>query len=175
MKHLGSKKIHTERLTLRPFTMKDAEMMFSNWASDDEVTKYVPWDTHSSIEVTKEILTEWTNNYKNPNFYQWCIDYYGKAIGSISVLEINEELKSCEIGYCIGKKWWHNGITSEAVRHVKNFLINKVGFEHLWAWHHIDNPNSGLVLSKCGFRYVGEVDDSEKYMNTDSKVVIYEY
>ena len=99
MKHLGSKKIHTERLTLRPFTMKDAEMMFSHWASDDEVTKYVPWDTHSSIETTKEILTEWTNNYKNPNFYQWCIEYYGKAIGSISVIEINEDLKSCEIGY----------------------------------------------------------------------------
>ena len=58
---------------------------------------------------------------------------------------------------------------------MKNFLINKVGFEHLWAWHHIDNPNSGLVLSKCGFSYVGEVDDCEKYMNTDSKVVIYEY
>ena len=54
-------------------------------------------------------------------------------------------------------------------------LINKVGFEHLWAWHHIDNPNSGLVLSKCGFSYVGEIDDSEKYMNTNSKIVIYEY
>ena len=35
MKHLGSKKIHTERLTLRPFTMKDADMMFSHWANDD--------------------------------------------------------------------------------------------------------------------------------------------
>ena len=51
MKHLGSKNIHTERLTLRPFTMKDAEMMFSHWANDDEVTKYVPWDTHSSIDI----------------------------------------------------------------------------------------------------------------------------
>ena len=60
IKHLGSKKIHTERLTLRPFTMKDAEMMFSHWASDDEVTKYVPWDTHSLIEVLvlKQILQD---------------------------------------------------------------------------------------------------------------------
>ena len=53
MKHLGTETIHTERLTMRPFTMKDAGMMFSNWASNDEVTKYVPWDIHTSIDVTK--------------------------------------------------------------------------------------------------------------------------
>jgi len=174
MKHLGSKIIYTERLTLRPFTINDSEMMFSNWANDDEVTKYLPWNSHSSIKVTKEILTEWTNNYNNPDFYQWCIDYYNTAIGSISVIEINEKLRSCEIGYCIGKKWWHNSFTSEALMHVKNFLINEVGFEHIWAWHHINNPNSGFVLAKCGFSYVGEVNDCQKYMNTDSKIIIYE-
>ena len=48
MKHLGSKKIHTERLTLRPFTMKDAEMMFSHWANDDEVA-YVSSKLKSAV------------------------------------------------------------------------------------------------------------------------------
>lgn len=175
MKHLGTIKIHTDRLTLRPFTMGDATMMFSNWANDDDVTRYVPWNSHGSIEVTKEILTEWTNGYKNPNFYEWCIEYNGEAIGNIDVIEIDEELKKGKIGYCLSKKYWRKGITSEALLCIKNFLINEVRFEHLWACHHIGNPNSGLVLVKCGFHYVCEVDDCEKYMNMGSKVVIYEY
>ena len=39
MKHFGTQIIKTERLTLRRFTIADADMMFNNWASDDEVTR----------------------------------------------------------------------------------------------------------------------------------------
>lgn len=175
MQNLGTKTIFTERLKLRPFTADDADIMFDNWASDDVVTKYLPWDSHSSIDITKQLLLEWVNSYKNPDFYQWCIEYNGEAIGSISVIEIDEESKTCEIGYCIGKRWWNQGITSEALFAIRNYLIDEVGFKHLWAWHHINNPNSGRVLQKCGFEKTAIVDDSEKYMNSNSKVVIYEY
>ena len=49
-------KIETDRLILRQFQFDDAETMFSNWASDSEVTKYLTWDAHQSVEVTKQIL-----------------------------------------------------------------------------------------------------------------------
>ena len=175
MRHLGTKTICTERLILRPFTIDDVEMMFFNWASNNDVTKYLPWDSHFNVETTREILSDWVNSHKNPDFYQWCIEYKEEAIGSISVLEIDEVIKTCEIGYCIGKKWWNQGITSEALFAVRNYLIDEVDFEHIWAWHHIDNPNSGLVLEKCGFVKRDIVDDCEKYMNSNSKVVIYKY
>ncbi len=41
MKHCGTKRLETERLILRRFTAEDAEPMFRNWASDDEVTKFL--------------------------------------------------------------------------------------------------------------------------------------
>ena len=41
--HKGTQLIETERLILRPFTLSDANDMFKNWASDDEVTKYLTW------------------------------------------------------------------------------------------------------------------------------------
>ena len=37
--HKGTQRIETERLILRPFKLSDANDMFKNWASDDEVTK----------------------------------------------------------------------------------------------------------------------------------------
>jgi len=175
MNHLGTITICTDRLVLRCFEFVDATVMFNNWASDDDVTKYLPWDSHLTVEFTQKILSEWINNYKNLDFYQWCIEYNGEAIGSISVIRIDEDTKTCEVGYCIGKKWWNQCITSEALFAIRNYLIDEVCFKHLWAWHHVNNPNSGRVLQKCGFEKTAIVDDCEKYMNSNSKVVIYKY
>ena len=56
--------LETERLILRPFRKEDAESVFNNYASDDEVTKYVTWCTHESIETTKCLLDFWINQYE---------------------------------------------------------------------------------------------------------------
>ena len=47
--------IETERLLLRPITMKDAPDIFS-YASDPEVTRYVRFVTHKSIKDTHAFI-----------------------------------------------------------------------------------------------------------------------
>ena len=39
----GSITLDSERLTLRKLKETDAEEVFKNWTSDDEVSKYVRW------------------------------------------------------------------------------------------------------------------------------------
>lgn len=109
MKHLGTKTIETDRLILRRFQMEDAEKMYQNWASDPEVTKFLTWPTHESVEVTKKVLESWISDYEKPDDYQWCmaLKESGEPIGSISVVAQNEKAESAEIGYCIGKAYWH--------------------------------------------------------------------
>lgn len=51
MEHKGTKIIETERLILRPFREEDAEPMFRNWTSDPEVSKFLTWPAHESVEV----------------------------------------------------------------------------------------------------------------------------
>ena len=51
--------LETERLILRPFEKEDAEAIFYGWASDPEVTRYLTWDTHESIEMTRALLEMW--------------------------------------------------------------------------------------------------------------------
>ena len=41
MKHKGTVRLETERLILRKFTPEDALPMFRNWASDEEVTRFL--------------------------------------------------------------------------------------------------------------------------------------
>ena len=38
LKHLGTKRIETKRLVLRPFKIEDAPKMYENWAADQDVT-----------------------------------------------------------------------------------------------------------------------------------------
>ena len=56
MNHLGTIELATERLTLRRFELEDAENMYYNWANDPEVTRYLTWQPHASVEVTEEII-----------------------------------------------------------------------------------------------------------------------
>lgn len=47
MNHLGTVVLETTRLKLRRFTIEDAEGMYRNWASEDEVTQFLTWPTHA--------------------------------------------------------------------------------------------------------------------------------
>ena len=89
MKHLGTRTLETERLLLRRFTLEDAQAMYDNWASDEEVTKYLMWPAHESVETSRAVLAEWVADYEKPNCYQWAIvpKTFGQPIGSIAVVQ----------------------------------------------------------------------------------------
>ena len=60
-----------------------------------------------------------------------------------------------EIGYCMGRRWWHRGIMSEALGAVIDFLFQQVGVERIVARHDVNNPHSGGVMRKCGMVFDG--------------------
>lgn len=164
MKHLGTCTLETERLILRMFTMEDAQAMFENWASDVEVTRFLTWPAHKSAAVSRSVLESWVSGYEKPDFYQWAIvlKSLGQPIGTISVVEQDDRFQKAHIGYCIGKNWWHQGIMSEALKAVMNFLFDDVGYQRLEARHDPRNPNSGAVMMKCGMKYEGTLRRSDR-------------
>ena len=157
MTHLGTKSLETPRLLLRPFTLGDAPAMYRNWASDPEVTKFLTWPAHESEALTAQLLASWEEEYRNENYYSWAIVLKAirEPIGSISVVGIKDRVEAAVIGYCIGKQWWHQGITSEAFARVIRYLFDEVGFNRIEAQHAVDNPHSGMVMRKCGLRHEG--------------------
>lgn len=162
--HQGTKVLETERLILRQLVVEDAEKCFSNWMSDPEVTKYLTWQTHKNIEETKSILKYWCSKYEDNDFYQWVIvlKENNEPIGTISVVSTNENIDAAEIGYCIGKRWWRQGYTSEALSRVIAFLFEEVKANSVYASHDIENPNSGKVMRKCGMKYEGTLRQSKR-------------
>jgi len=165
MNHRGTQRLETKRLILRRFVSEDAGAMYRNWASDDQVTKYLTWPTHPSIEVSKSVMGKWVNSYPDNKFYQWAIvlkENGDEPVGSISAVDMNEDISMVHIGYCIGRAWWHQGITSEAMKAVMAFFFEEVGVNRIEARHDPRNPNSGKVMAKCGMKYEGTLRSSDR-------------
>jgi ribosomal-protein-alanine N-acetyltransferase len=163
MTHKGTVKLETERLILRRFAPDDVEAMYRNWASDPEVTKYLMWPTHSDVSVSKEVIDSWLPLYKSLNHYSWAIvlKELGEPIGSIAAVRQTDEIKMVHIGYCIGRKWWNCGYTSEALAELVRFFFEDVGVNRIESRHDPRNPNSGKVMVKCGLKYEGTMRQND--------------
>ena len=69
MEHKGTVRLETERLVLRRFVLDDAENMYKNWGSQEEVTRYLTWSVHDSVDVTRAILRSWLEDYEREDCY----------------------------------------------------------------------------------------------------------
>lgn len=136
-----------EVITLKKFSFSDIDD-FMDWASDDEVTKYMMWNSYSS---RKEAEIFFANVIvQHPWFNAICLDE--KVIGSIT-LDKGTGNHSCkaELGYVVARKYWGRGLATEAVK-----LAIKNGFQDLDVKRieaYIDPSNLGSrkVLEKNGF------------------------
>ncbi|MHC1747079.1 MAG: GNAT family N-acetyltransferase [Cellulosilyticaceae bacterium] len=175
MEHLGTVSIETDRLLLRKFTLSDDTDMYNNWANDEEVSKFLTWLAHKDLSVTREVLNDWVHAYSNNKNYHWCIvlKETQKAIGSIGVVNLNEAIEAVEIGYCIGRHYWNQGITSEALKYLIPFFFEKVGVNRIESRHDPRNPNSGKVMLKCGLKYEGTRMKADKNNTGICDVALY--
>lgn len=160
MNHLGTVTLESSRLILRRFVPGDAPAMFTNWASDPEVTKFLTWPPHKDVAVTHAYIEDVRlPGYGSLSCYEWVIELKNsnQIIGSIGAVSCNEAVGSVHIGYCLGRTWWRQGIMSEALRTVMEFFFTRVGVNKVESRHDPKNPNSGRVMVACGMKYEGTI------------------
>lgn len=152
LKHMGTVLLETDRFILRQFQLKDVTDVYINWASDKDSARYNAWNVHESEAVTKSYVSEWVECYKKINYYYWAVadKENDEVIGSISVSNIKNKKKYCEIGYTVAQKRWNEGIATEVLTRVLEFLTLDVGFETICAMHDVRNKASGRVMEKAG-------------------------
>lgn len=144
--------IETQRFILRKFTIFDAEAMFKNWASDEDVTKYLSWDTHMSIDDTINYLNFVIET--NQSCYAIVDKKTKEVIGSIANVKENADFTVCDVGYCLGKKYWNQGILTEVLfRYLEELFINR-GYKIVEASFVKENYASGQVMNKCGMHFL---------------------
>ena len=160
--------IETERLLLRPVTLDDADAMFE-YASDRENTRYT-FPTNQSLEETKNNIAQF---YLANPLGRWGIELKssGQFIGTIDLHKIDTVLKKAAIGYIINKKYWKQGLTTEATRAVIELAFEKIGMNKLTALHDKDNPASGKVMEKSGMRYSHDEEYAALDLHEEGRIV----
>ena len=174
MKHLGTVPLETERLILRRITLDDAQAVFNNWTSDEEVAEYVTWYSHENIDTTKSIINAWIDEYKSNDTYRWVIvsKDSNEPIGMIDVVGMDYK-ETAQIGYCLSRSYWGQGIMTEAFKRVIAFLFDEVEVHKIEARHIRENVGSGRVMKKCGLKFEGTFRDNEKVKGELRDMCIY--
>ena len=155
MNKTRSNVIITERCILRKVRKDDAAPMFRNWASDPEVTRYLTWLPHQSVEVSQMIIDSWLKDEENPQTIRFVITIKGndEPVGSIDVVKYVDG--NPEIGYCISRKLWGKGLMTEICSAFVKHLFD-MGFIKVFINAAVDNIGSNRVIEKCGFKFIGK-------------------
>lgn len=146
--------LETDRLSLRPWRLEDAEDLY-NYAQSDLVGPSAGWPPHKDIENSKEIIGLFI---EEGDVYAIELKEKRKVIGSIGLHDrypkgSYQEGKQKEIGYVLSPQHWGNGYMPEAVEAVKAYALGQLEVDTLWCGHFTDNLKSKRVIEKTGFVY----------------------
>ena len=78
------------------------------------------------------------------------------VLGCIGIAQdVDDASDTVELGYYIAREHWGRGIATEAGSVILAYGIGLVGRSRITSGHFADNPASGRVLEKLGFRKTG--------------------
>lgn len=152
--------IETERLLLRRLRPDDDEAVFA-YASDPEVSNYVVWDTHRSVEDSRSFIAINMELYAGGEVATWGIELkeLGMLIGTAGFGYWNVVHDRAEIGYAIARRFWGRGYVTEAARGIIDFGFKRMGLNRIEARCEPENVGSSRVMEKAGMKYEGLLRD----------------
>jgi RimJ/RimL family protein N-acetyltransferase len=158
------RKVETRRLVLRPPAPADDEAVFTRYASDAEVTRYVGWPTHRSVEDTRTFLA-----YAEAQWRRWPAAAYlvfardtGDLVGGTGFAF--EEPYRAMTGYVLARDAWGRGYATEALGALVA-LAPQLGLRRLYALCHTSHRPSWRVLEKSGFQREGVLRRAYEFPN----------
>jgi len=156
-------RIETARLVLRRPRLPDAASMFARYAGDPEVTRYLGWGTHHSVQDTRAFIDfcdqEWSRWPAGPYMIETRAD--GTLIGGTGLGF--ETRKQATTGYVLARDAWGQGYATEALAEMVRFGFAVLGLQQIADGCDAENTASARVMEKCGFQFEGEHDGERRY------------
>jgi len=143
----------TERLLLRPGWREDAPALFRAIADEGIVRNLAqaPWP-YGPGDAETFLMRE-----RRPHEPTCLIFLRGDGapvlVGAVGLGRASDG--ELELGYWIARPWWRRGIATEAGAALIANARDSLRVPRLIAGHFTDNPASGRVLQKLGFRSTG--------------------
>ncbi|PHA02552.1 GNAT family N-acetyltransferase [Bacillus pseudomycoides] len=148
--------IETERLILRELIEDDAQGIL-NCFSNEDVLRHYGQNPLTDIEQVKNIIRNFSNNYKEKRGIKWGIERKEteEMIGTIGFHDWSSEHKRAEIAYALLPEHWGKGYATEAVLKVISYGFHELELTRIGAVVFTENKASNVLLEKLGFQKEG--------------------
>lgn len=168
--------LETERLILRPISVKDAEDYFE-FAKLDSVGPNAGWKPHKSITKTKSIIRNILNLkpcYEMPNMVL-VLKETGKMIGTVELYNFTYigglELNQAELGFAINPLYENNGYMTEAVTKILEYGFCELELKSIYAHVFVSNEKSIKLMNRLNIPLIGKHEHA--YLRYDGEVFDY--
>ena len=142
--------METERLLLRKPRIEDAATIFDRWVADEEVTRFMTWTPHKSIEETSTFIIRALKAWiEGQGEFVYIIEdrKTSEVMGSIG---LRPAIMKAELGYCLARRYWNNGYMTEAVRGLIDWGLGSNRMQRIQALCDAENIGSARVMRKSG-------------------------
>lgn len=146
--------IQTERLLLRKPRLEDAPVLFETYASDPEVTRYLVWKPHKTVQDTYQFISACEQLWQMGKDLPYVITFKedDRLIGMFGLHPMNLKL---EVGYALARPYWGKGYTTEALRRVIGWAFQQPDIYRVQAFCDVENVASARVMEKSGMTREG--------------------
>jgi RimJ/RimL family protein N-acetyltransferase len=148
--------IKTGRMLLREPLEADAEAIFSAYAQDPVVCRYLDWAPHTSLDVTRRFIAEcleaWSIGHRLP--YVIADPGSNEVLGMIEARILSTTV---DIGYVLARSRWGSGLMPEAIEAVASACLARPEIFRVQALCDVENHASARALEKSGFAREGRL------------------
>ncbi|HZK25514.1 MAG TPA: GNAT family protein [Oscillospiraceae bacterium] len=155
--------ICTPRLMMRKITRDDATQLYK-LTSSPEMTKYLHWYPSQSLSAVKVVIEQRLTEYKTGETRALVLAiadlHTNQLVGNIAYKLTDRAGLTCEIGYWLGKEYWHQGYASEALKACLHYGFTVLGFERIQCCCSPENIASWRVMERAGMQCEGILRNS---------------
>jgi RimJ/RimL family protein N-acetyltransferase len=145
----------TARLCLRKPRAEDADGIFTRYAGDPVVTRYLSWPTHRSVDDTRAFLDYAETGWQDGSSVVYLIERRsdGALLGSTGL--VFEMPGCCSTGYVFARDSWGQGYASESLAAMLDLAFAQPGVTRIYALCDAEHAASARVMQKCGMQREG--------------------
>lgn len=151
----GFPRLETDRLLLRKIVPSDAAALYAIF-SDDEVTRYYDLPTMTDPADANTMVRRMAARTKHGQAIRWgIVRKQDRAFVGTCGFHFQAAGFKAEIGYDLGREYWHQGYMSEALRAMLTYGFETLQLNRIEALVMPGNEASTAVLLRLGFTEEG--------------------
>ena len=147
-------RFETTRLILRPIAADDAPAIFTGYAQDPDVVRFLTFRPHQSVADTEAYIARCT---AAPADRSRTYVLIGRADGRLlGAFELRRpELHRLDCGYVLARAEWGKGLMTEALAKIALWAMRQDGIWRIGAVCDVENRASTRVMEKAGLELEG--------------------